>query len=435
MSDDGPTLSLPKGMKDALPEEQILLNRVVGVLTHVFELYGFEPLDTPGIEMFETLASKYAGGEEILKEVYTLTDRGQRGLALRYDLTVPFARVYGMHKPPLPFKRYQIGKVWRDGPTGLSRYREFIQCDVDVIGVANMLADAEFVGIAADVFRRLDVPVTIKVNNRKLLNGMVTDAGIPEARASSAILALDKLDKIGADGVRAELLARGFDAEAADRLLDAARITGTNAEILDAFGQTAPNEAWTTGVKELREVVEYAEAMGTTELQVDPSLARGLAYYTGTIIEVVAVGSSITSSITGGGRYDDMVGSFLQDGNAYPAVGISFGLSRIFDVLREREAAQASVIRVFVIPFPEQLVDGVRLTGFLRAAGIAADVEKVSGRRLRGSLKFANLKGIPYAVIIGADEVAQGKYKLRDMTTGQEEMLTREEISQRVGAP
>src|SRR5579859_3774190 len=158
-------LSIPKGMTDSLPEDQILLNRITGVLTHVFELYGFEPLDTPAIEMREILASKYAGGEEILKEIYTFTDRGERELALRYDLTVPFARVYGMYKPPLPFKRYQIGKVWRDGPTGLGRYREFYQCDVDVIGIASMLADAEFAALASEVFRRLEIPVTIKVNN------------------------------------------------------------------------------------------------------------------------------------------------------------------------------------------------------------------------------------------------------------------------------
>ncbi|GAC1449868.1 MAG: histidine--tRNA ligase [Ktedonobacterales bacterium] len=424
-------LSVPKGMTDSLPEDQILLNRITSILTHVFELYGFEPLDTPAIEMREILASKYAGGEEILKEIYTFTDRGERELALRYDLTVPFARVYGMYKPPLPFKRYQIGKVWRDGPTGLGRYREFYQCDVDVIGVASMLADAEFAALASEVFRRLEIPVTIKVNNRKLLNGMVLAAGIPEDLAARAILVVDKLEKIGASGVLAELAEKGIDAAAAERLLAAANVQGTNAQVLETLATRSVNQAWEDGVRELGELTRYAEGMGVTDLQVDPSLARGLAYYTGTVYEVVAVGSSITSSITGGGRYDDMVGAFLQDGTTYPAVGISFGLSRIVDVLRERESARGSVIQVFVVPFREQVAEAIALTTYLRAAGINADFEKVT-RGLKGSLKFVNARRIPYAVIIGADEVAQGRYKLRDMTTGQEELLTREALAERV---
>jgi histidyl-tRNA synthetase len=424
-------LSIPKGMTDSLPEDQILLNRITGVLTHVFELYGFEPLDTPGIEMREILASKYAGGEEILKEIYTFSDRGERELALRYDLTVPFARVYGMYKPPLPFKRYQIGKVWRDGPTGLGRYREFYQCDVDVIGVASMLADAEFAALASEVFRRLEIPVTIKVNNRKLLNGMVLAAGIPEDLAARAILVVDKLEKIGAAGVRAELAEKGIDAAAAERLLAAANVQGTNAQVLETLASRSANQAWEDGVRELGELVGYVERMDVTDLQVDPSLARGLAYYTGTVYEVVAVGSSITSSITGGGRYDNMVGAFLQDGTTYPAVGISFGLSRIFDVLRERESARGSVIQVFAIPFREQVAEAIGLTTYLRGAGINADFEKVT-RGLKASLKFVNARRIPYAVIIGADEVAQGKYKLRDMTTGQEELVTREALAERV---
>jgi histidyl-tRNA synthetase len=426
-------LSLPKGMDDTLPEQQILLNRILGVLTSVFELYGFEPLDTPALELMEVLASKYAGGEEILKEIYTLTDRGQRQLGLRYDLTVPFARVYGMHKPSLPFKRYQIGKVWRDGPVGLARYREFIQCDVDVIGVASMLADAEFAGMAADVFRRLEIPVTIKVNSRKLLSGMVLGAGIPPDLAASAILTVDKLEKVGAEGVTAELRQKGIGGEEAARLLASAGVRGTNAEVLAALDRAAANESWRAGVRELGEVLGYAATMGVPDVRLDPSLARGLTYYTGTILEVTAVGSSVTSSIAGGGRYDDMVGAFLQDGHPYPAVGISFGLSRIFDVLRERQGAAPSVIRVYVLPFREQVPQAIALAAFLRAGGVPADFEKM-GRSLKNGLKFVNAKGIPYAVIIGADEAAQGRFKLRDMRSGEEALLTREELLDRVRA-
>lgn len=426
-------LALPKGMNDSLPEEQILYNRITRVLTAVFEIFGFEPLETPAIEMFEILASKYAGGEEILKEIYTFKDRGNRDLALRYDLTVPFARVYGMYKPPLAFKRYQIGKVWRDGPTGLGRYREFIQCDVDVVGTGSMLADAEIVGIVAEVFRRLAIPVTIKVNSIKLLHGMVMQAGIPEEMTTSAILALDKMAKIGSEGVAAELEQKGISTAAAQALLQAADLQGENEQILATLAATVSNDSGQEGVRELRAVYEYATAMGVDALAIDPSLARGLAYYTGTIFETVARDSAITSSIAGGGRYDNMVGDFLQDGKPYPAVGISFGLSRIFDVLREREAPQRSVVQVYVIPLKGQLTQALHLAAALRGAGISTDFEK-SERSLKASMKYVNTRQIPYAVIIGADEAAAGVYRLRDMRSGDESLLTLEALIQQLHA-
>lgn len=425
-------LSILKGTQDVLPEDQILLNRIQTVLTETFETYGFEPLDTPAIEMQEILTSKYAGGEEILKEIYTLNDRGNRALALRYDLTVPFARVYGMYKPQLPFKRYQIGKVWRDGPTGLGRYREFYQCDVDVIGVDNMLADAEFVQMASDVFSRLGIQVVIKVNNRKLLNGMVEEAGVPPDQASTIILILDKLDKIGHEGIIAECVSKGIAQSIAERLLEIATASATGDGIPSTTKASVPNQAWDEGARELDDLVRYATSMGVANLRRDPTLARGLAYYTGTIFEVTAPASSISSAIAGGGRYDKMVSSFLDDGRSYPAVGISFGMSRILDVIKERQLPQASVIKVYTIPFPEQLEFGISLTRTLRSAGIPSDFEKVTGRSLKTSLRFMNEKRIPFAVIIGQEEAAQGKYKLRDMSTGQEELLDSDEIVQRV---
>jgi histidyl-tRNA synthetase len=313
-------LQLPRGMRDFPPEEKILRDEVISVLKGIFELYGFSPLETPVVERWEVLSAKYSGGEEILKETFKLTDQGGRQLGLRYDLTVPLARFVGMN-PTIkrPFKRYQIGTVYRDGPIKKGRTREFYQCDADIVGSSSPLADAECVQLALDVFEKLGIDVEVKINNRKVLYELAQAAEIPEELTEAAILSLDKLEKIGPDGVLREMIERGIARVSAERFLSGAQ----------------DREALKKG-EGYRELEPVLSALQDPRVVWTPSLARGLSYYTGTIYEVYAKNSSVTGSLAAGGRYDNMIGQFLGGSEKIPAVGISFGLEPILEVLKEK---------------------------------------------------------------------------------------------------
>lgn len=411
-------LQLPRGMRDFPPEEKILRDEVLATLKNVFELYGFSPLETPVVERWEVLSAKYSGGEEILKETFTLKDQGKRDLGLRYDLTVPLARFVGMN-PTIkrPFKRYQIGTVYRDGPIKKGRTREFYQCDVDIVGSSSPLADAECVQVALDVFERLRVDVTVKINNRKALYELARAAQVPEELTEAAILSLDKLDKIGPAEVIREMTERGIGRASAERLL---------ADIQDPDALKRGS-----GYKELEPVLEFLQ---DSRVVWTPSLARGLSYYTGTIYEVYAEKSSVTGSLAGGGRYDNMIGQFLGSTEKIPAVGISFGLEPILEVIKEQRRdlpLRKTVTQVCVIPFKNLLGEGRRVCQELRRAGIKTNME-LSGRGLSDGLKYANAYGIPFVVIVGPDEAAQGKVKLRDMRSGTEVLLTLQELVEKL---
>jgi histidyl-tRNA synthetase len=372
----------------------------------------------PSSSAGRSLSAKYSGGEEILKETFKLTDQGGRQLGLRYDLTVPLARFVGMN-PTIkrPFKRYQIGTVYRDGPIKKGRTREFYQCDADIVGSSSPLADAECVQLALDVFEKLGIDVEVKINNRKVLYELAQAAEIPEELTEAAILSLDKLEKIGPDGVLREMIERGIARVSAERFLSGAQ----------------DREALKKG-EGYRELEPVLSALQDPRVVWTPSLARGLSYYTGTIYEVYAKNSSVTGSLAAGGRYDNMIGQFLGGSEKIPAVGISFGLEPILEVLKEKHPnriMRKTVTQVYVIPFKTLLAEGRAICQQLRRAGIKTDMD-FSAKGISDGLKYANAYEIPFVVIVGPDEVAAGKVKLRDMRSGEEKLLTVDEVPHQI---
>ena len=405
-----------KGTKDIPPEEKIIKQKIVNTLKSVFELYSYNPLETPILERFEILSAKYAGGAEILKETFTLKDQGGRQLGLRYDLTVPFARFVGMNPNiKMPFKRYAIGRVFRDGPIKLGRYREFWQCDVDIVGCSSMKADAELLMLAKDTFKKLKLDIIIKVNNRKLMNSMLDYAGIPKSKINDAILSIDKLDKYGIDEVKKELEAKGMSQASLKKILELISIKGNNEKKIEKFEKTLENKE---GLKEIKELLTYIK-----DVEFEPSLARGLSYYTGTVFEIFLKDSKIKSSIAAGGRFDNMIKNFLETGKEYPAVGISFGLEVIMDAVKLKQKIESkTVAKAYIIPIGT-FERSMKICQKLRSQGINTDIDLLD-RGPSKNMKFAGSLGIPYVIFIGEDELKKNKLKLRDMKTGKEELLT-----------
>ncbi|MDP1695184.1 MAG: histidine--tRNA ligase [Candidatus Woesearchaeota archaeon] len=408
-------LSRAKGTRDFLPEEKILRQSVENTLKKIFERYGFSPAETPILERYDVLASKYAGGEEILKETFKLKDQGDRELALRYDLTVPLARVVAMNPTlKMPFRRYQMGVVFRDGPLKAGRYREFTQCDVDVIGASSIKQDAEIINLTLDAFKAINIKAKVEVNNRKILDALMETAQIPEDKRTTAILSIDKLKKLGVEVVKKELQQKGIFTEPIDNLCKWISIKGTNEQKIKELKKILINKQ---GLLEMEEVLSYAPD-ATFEI----TLARGLAYYTGTVFEGFAEESTITSSIAGGGRYDNMIGLFKGSGSI-PAVGISFGLDTILDVLKaQQKEIKKSVTQVFVLPikvFPEAW----KVAQELREAGINTEIDMLD-RSVSKNFDYANVMGIPYVVVLGPEEVKEKKIKVKEMQSGKEEVTT-----------
>lgn len=414
-------LQLPKGTRDFSPEEMILRNRIVGTLKDVFELYGYAPFETPVFERFDILSSKYAGGAEILKETFRFKDQGDRELGLRYDLTVPLSRFVGMNPNiKMPFKRYQIGEVFRDGPVGTARYRQFTQCDVDVIGSSSMATDAEIIALINAAFSKLGFNVVIKINNRKLLNDVLGYCGIEKAKQESAILSIDKLEKFSATVVKNELKEQKIEDKKIEKIMDLINVKGSNEEKLSQLKKILPESE---GLKEIEGLMNYLDNINA---DFDVSLARGLAYYTGTVIETFLKGSNVKSSVCAGGRYDNMIGAFLGKGS-FPAVGVSFGLDRIYDTMLEKEkTTQKTTTQAYVIPI-KALNESMKIAQQLRDAGIKTDIDSMD-RSISKNLEYANTLGIPYVVFVGKKELEQGKVKLRDMKTGKEEMISLNDV-------
>ncbi|HDR7658426.1 MULTISPECIES: histidine--tRNA ligase [Bacillus] len=407
-----------KGTKDYLPEEQVLRNKIKRACEDAFERYGCKPLETPTLNMYELMSYKYGGGDEILKEIYTLQDQGKRDLALRYDLTIPFAKVVAMNPNiRLPFKRYEIGKVFRDGPIKQGRFREFIQCDVDIVGVESVMAEAELMSMAFELFRTLNLEVTIQYNNRKLLNGILESINIPTERTSDVILSLDKIEKIGIDGVRKDVLERGISEEMADTICNTVLscLELTIADFKEAFNTPLVAE----GVNELQQLQQYLIALGINENAIfNPFLARGLTMYTGTVYEIFLKDGSITSSIGSGGRYDNIIGAFHGDNTSYPTVGISFGLDVIYTALSQKETI-SSTADVFIIPLGTEL-QCLQIAQQLRSTTSLKIELELAGRKLKRALNYANKENIPYVLIIGEEELNTDTVMLRNMKEGSE---------------
>jgi histidyl-tRNA synthetase len=441
-----------RGMRDFLPDDVRKREYVIGVVKEVYERYGFEPLETPAAENIETLMGKY--GEEGNQLIFKVLKRGvhegtgEADLALRYDLTVPLARVVAEYRDKLPkfFKRYQIQPVWRADRPARGRFREFYQCDVDVLGSRSMIVETEICAAACEVLTRLGFnDFWVRLNHRKALTGVLAVAGVTLEKHEPALTALDKLDKIGREGVEKEFAARGIDSATGNVLLDffsalsqlerAAEIADQNQPALNKaiIGRivefVGDNELGAQGVEELQSIIDFAEATGiANRLRIDPSLARGLSYYTGAIMEINV--KDLAGSLGGGGRYDNLVGMFL--GQNVPACGFSLGLERILVVMSEKQMFPAQVgsspADVMVAIWNEETIaDSLALAHALRANGLRVDLYPEPDK-LGKQFKYASSRSIPFVAVIGDDERAQGMVALKDMRSQVQLTVPREDV-------
>jgi histidyl-tRNA synthetase len=420
-----------RGTRDFLPDDIRRRQHVVGVIRDVYEHYGFEPLETPAFENIETLLGKY--GEEGNKLIFKILKRGEHehtgeaDLALRYDLTVPLARVVAQYQNELPkfFKRYQIQPVWRADRPAKGRFREFYQCDIDALGSTSPLVEVELLGAVCEVLRRLGFQdFIVRLNHRRALTALLECAGIPETRHAEALVALDKLDKIGVEGVEKELTGRGIDAAATTACLKF--FSGVSSDdprphgVIERLRQfVTSHHAGPGAVNALDEIIQLSDGTPAHgRIRIDPSLARGLSYYTGAIMEVAV--PDLAGSLGGGGRYDDLVGMFL--GRAVPACGFSLGLERIIVVMTERTMFPAGVaagaVDVMVTIWNDAArADAVRLAADLRRSGLRVDVYPEADK-LGKQFKYAGARAVPFVAIYGDDERARREVAIKDMRTG-----------------
>lgn len=401
-----------KGTFDSLPKEQIIKNEIIDTLKEVFSCYGYLPLESATLCSYDLLASKYAGGSEILKEVYTLKDQGNRDLGLRYDLTVPFAKIIAMNvgkEISLPFRRYEIGKVYRDGPVKVGRNREFYQCDVDLCGLSGTYPEVELLSMASLIYKRLGIDIEIEWNNRKLLSGLILEVGIEEKDISSVILSVDKLAKIGKDGVIKELEELNIDVDKLEKLFNYFDLT------IDQLSSINSNiEILNEGIKEVIEVNNYLEKLGLNECVFKPYLARGLEIYTSTVWEVFDKQKRITSSIGAGGRYDKIITNFIDDGNNYPAVGMTFGLVPIYELVSLNKN-NYSFYDLFIIPINTK-VESLILANKLRSMGIRTLIE-MNDKKVKKSMEWANKNNVAFVMVLGEDEIKNKIIKIKDMSS------------------
>ncbi len=400
-----------KGSTDYSPREQYIRNYISDTLKKVFEKYGFKPLQTPILCYYDLLALKYDEENDILKEVYKVTDQGNRNLALRYDLTVPFAKYIAINQnTKMPFKRYEIGEVFRNGPVKLGRDREFIQCDVDSVGIEGQLVEAEFVALYVEAYQNLGIDIVIKYNNRKFLSGIIIEAGIPEEIVTETITVIDKFEKLTKQELEKEFQKIGLNSEQMEKLF-----TYLNMDADQLINIKNGNEVLAKGIEELNILKNYIEKLELLEyVKFAPSLARGQEYYTGTVFEVYVKDGSITSSIGGGGRYDKMITDFINNGTTYPAVGVSFGLNVIYEILKDREEfAKNALTDIYIIPMGTE-IECLKIAQTLRNAGYKVEVE-MKNRKMKKALDYANTEHIPYVFILGEDELANNCIAVKNM--------------------
>lgn len=420
------TIDMAKGVRDFAPEDKIIRDEMVNKLVSIFQNYGYSPLETPSIERLDTLTAKFAAGTEsdASKEIFKLTDQGNRELGLRFDLTVPFSRFIALNSNlKMPFKRYEIGRVFRDGPIKLGRYREFWQCDVDIAGCSSVKAETELILLALDAFKELSLDAYIEVNNRKLLFGIMDYCNIPRDLRETVIVTVDKIKKQGISIVKKELVEKGIKEESIKRIEEIFMIEENNQEIIDKMRQIIISEFGLEGVNELEELLSYIKFVEPGMIRINLSLARGLAYYTGTVFEGFMKESKVTSSICGGGRYDNMIGMYAENARQYPAVGISFGLEPITDALKLLNPEQKkTVTQLYIIPiktFKESLIIATKL----REAGLKVEIDLME-KGISKNLDYANSLKIPFVAFIGETELKEQKIKLKNMHTGKEELIS-----------
>ena len=447
--------SIPKGTRDFTPVEMARRNYIFDAIRSIFKLHGYLPIETPAMENLSTLMGKYGEeGDKLLfkilnsgnylsdvpEDVYAGKETGKMlkhisEKGLRYDLTVPFARFVVQHNNEItfPFKRFQIQPVWRADRPQKGRYREFYQCDVDVIGSNSLLYEVEMVTIASEIFKKLGISITILMNNRKILSGIAEVIG-ESARITDITVAIDKLDKIGQEGVNKELAEKGLSDETIAKLQPILELKGNSLEKLNQLSTIlSSSETGLKGIEEMRTIFNFIHTLKIeTNVEIDLTLARGLNYYTGAIIEIKANDVQM-GSISGGGRYDDLTGIFGLKGMS--GIGISFGADRIYDVLNElklfpQDLEQATTVLLVNFGGNEELVS-LKLLQKLHDSGISAEIYP-EPLKMKKQFGYADNKKIPYTIIIGAEEAASGVFQLKNMLTGEQEKITGDEIIEKL---
>jgi histidyl-tRNA synthetase len=424
----------PKGTRDFSPPESILRNDIISVMTKTFELYGYNPIMTPAFESYDLLTAKFAGGtqSDVMKEIFKFSDQGKRSLGLKFDNTVPLARFIAQNPTlKLPIKRYCIDRVYRDGPIKLGRYREFWQCDIDIIGSKELIADSELVSVALKVFSLLKIDVVLEINNRKFINAVLKNMGVIDKEViENVIIIIDKIRKISKKEFEAELTDNGLNTEQINKLNQTLVLKKSNSETIkflrDMYGA---DENVIIALEDIEKILNVLSEEELSRVEFNPALARGLNYYTGSVFEVFTKDSKVTSSLLGGGRYDNLIGKYAGN-KEFPAVGVAFGLEPIMDVMKEKGIEEKkTTAQVYVVPISEGKIErkSIEIANELRDNGINVQVDLMK-KGISKNLKFANYYNIPYVIIIGEDEVSKGVYQFKNMITGEQEELSVEGI-------
>ncbi len=414
-------LSNSKGMRDFSPAEKILRDSILKNLTDLFEVYGYSPIETPIVERYDVLSNKFGAGEgvDVMKEIFRLKDQGKRNLGLRFDFTVPLARYIAMNPSiKTPFKRYQVGEVFRDGPIKLGRYREFWQCDVDIVGNKNVLSEVELVKLALEFFSKIKFNSYIEINNRKVLESLILSQGFFKKDLNQIMIILDKLGKVSFELIGNQLtkFSNKKNSNNLLKLIKSKSIIKLEKILKDQKGME--------GLNELKEFFSYFGKKDKVVLNL--GLTRGFNYYTGIIFEGFLKQNKIKSSLCGGGRYDNMIGNYIGK-NSYPAVGLSFGLDTIYESIKpELKDMTKTKTKVYVIPI-KTINKSLKVLDKLRKNKINSDMD-IIGKSISKNLDYANKLGIPYVIIIGPKEIEKNKLKLKDLKSGKEFSLSLEKI-------
>ena len=415
-----------KGTTDYYGKDQLIRNKITDTLKETFIKYNYQPLDSTVLYNYDILAYKYKDDAEILNEMYTLTDQGNRHLGLRYDLTIPFCKFIANQKDlRLPLKRYEIGKVFRNGPVKTGRCREFYQCDVDVVGISGQVIEAEQMQMVVDIFTKLGIDINIKWNNRKLMSIIIEDSNISKDKIEEVISIIDKIEKISRQDFIKELSRIEIDEETANKLLD--NFNKSLADYIEMYEndeRTLISEA----IQEIKTLSLYIEKLKlSNNTTFTPTLARGLSIYTSTVFEFFDKKERLTCSLGGGGRYDKIITDFIDDGNIYPAVGLSFGLEPIYTIIKD-EISSNNLIDVYVIPMGTE-VESLMLARNLRQNNINVIVE-MNNRKLKKCFEYASKENIKYVIVVGSDEIQENMYTIKDMLTSEQLKLPYNELKE-----
>ena len=420
-----------KGTFDYMPEDMAIRNRITDVLRKNFEKYGYLPIETPMLNYYDLISYKYGEDAEILSEIYHLTDQGERDLGLRYDLTVPFCKVVGLNKGlTMPFRRYEIGRVFRNGPVKAGRTREFYQCDVDVVGIDNRYIEAEQILMAINTYRELGIEIYVRYNNRKLMSGIILASGVDSDNIDKVIGVIDKLEKVSKEELYDMLREIGLKDEVIDKLFELFSMDYSQYESINfADDIKEAKKLFDEGLSEIKELNGYLLELGIIDdCKFTPTLARGLSIYTGVVFEFYDKLKRINCAIGAGGRYDKIITNFMDNGEEYPAVGLSFGLEPIFVILKENEK-KVRLIDIYMVPFGEEKerVETLKLASKFRSMGYRVLIE-MKKKKIGKCFEYADRENIHYVMIVGSDEVNSNNYKIKDMDKKIEYTYSLEEL-------